>query len=475
MKRIYISLKDLLHTVPIGGILKTVRKLTVFLIPVIIFSSCMKDDYEEVPQELCPDIEEFEPTGDEVAITRDIKVTFNKKMCPELVSETFTVERNGVEIDGAVHTTDSITFVFRPDENLQAKEDYTAIVTTGVADCYGLTLIDGDFEWGFRTKNEAPQIIKTYPDNNQTEIPRNPIITIEFDRELNINTLDIDKFDLSYTDIDEDIIILDWEYSNRIIRIFPDNFEPNQNVQAVLKGDVEDLLGYFIEDDYTWSFETGPQFELIPRSVNLRSLSEYAIFASEKLHNDSVTEITGDVGIIPGFIGDITGDPLIFPDDSYGIIADGDNPLPGINPDLIKAKNDLVAAYLFAEHTTDPEPKELIGDVFTPGIYYDIDNYNMNQNITLDAEYDRNAFWIFQISDDLIVNPGIQIILKNGAHANNVFWQVGNKATINENAVFKGTIMAKEDIELKSGVNVTGRLMVKKGRIDLDTNTIMIP
>ena len=57
-------------------------------------------------------------------------------------------------------------------------------------------------------------------------------------------------------------------------------------------------------------------------------------------------------------------------------------------------------------------------------------------NLTLDAQGNPNAVWVFQMATTLTVGgPGVaapqSVILINGAQAKNVYWQVGSAATIN--------------------------------------------
>jgi len=55
-------------------------------------------------------------------------------------------------------------------------------------------------------------------------------------------------------------------------------------------------------------------------------------------------------------------------------------------------------------------------------------------DLTLNAEGNANAVWVFQMADALTVGAAgapRSVILTNGAQAGNVFWQVGSAATIN--------------------------------------------
>ncbi len=453
------------------GVLQRIKVITLLIISIFIMSACMEDDYDAGPAELCPDVQSTIPEDADmnVDITQEVSVTFNKKMCADSVKDGFHLLYEDSKVDGEVVTDDDKTYRFIPANNLQAKAGYTAVISISVADCFGLMLIDGEYEWQFQTRNEAPGIVETFPQDGAQSVVRNPVIRLEFDRALNPETLE-GKFRLEDSSGNE-VELLDWEYDDKTVVFITENLKASESYEAVLMQGVEDELGFFTEEDFAWEFSTGLDFKRVPHAVNLRSLSNFAVFSSDLIQNTGTTNVTGDVGIIPGSISDIMGDPMNVDGD---ILADGVDPVHIINPILVKGQNDLFAAYLFAAHANNPQPQPVSGNEFTSGIYH-TNQFNINQGISLDAEGDPNAFWIFQISEDLTVDNNIQIDLINGAHANNVFWQVGDNVTIGSGVLFKGTIMALNDIEVQNGAEITGRLMVKEGGIYLQANTIQTP
>jgi hypothetical protein len=76
-------------------------------------------------------------------------------------------------------------------------------------------------------------------------------------------------------------------------------------------------------------------------------------------------------------------------------------------------------------------------------------------DLTLDAEGDPNAYWIFQIGTTLTVGEAISprsVTLINGAKAANVYWAVGSAATINYGGggTMVGTIISTAATTLSS-------------------------
>src|SRR6185436_11409036 len=75
----------------------------------------------------------------------------------------------------------------------------------------------------------------------------------------------------------------------------------------------------------------------------------------------------------------------------------------------------------------------------------------------------------------LVTTVGRQVILRGGAQAANIFWQVGSSATIGGSSVFKGSILADQSITMNSGATLDGRALARNGAVALDANTITVP
>jgi hypothetical protein len=96
-------------------------------------------------------------------------------------------------------------------------------------------------------------------------------------------------------------------------------------------------------------------------------------------------------------------------------------------------------------------------------------------DLTLDAQGDPNAVFIFQIGSTLTTTGGYGVVLTGNAQASNVYWQVGSSATIGSGTVFKGIIMAEADITFVTGATLEGRALAQNGTVVFDTNIITNP
>ena len=68
----------------------------------------------------------------------------------------------------------------------------------------------------------------------------------------------------------------------------------------------------------------------------------------------------------------------------------------------------------------------------------------------------------------------MKVILRGGARARNIFWQVAGVVTIGTTAHFKGIILAKKNISPKTGAVLTGRLYAQTA-VTLRKNRVTQP
>jgi len=217
--------------------------------------------------------------------------------------------------------------------------------------------------------------------------------------------------------------------------------------------------------------------------TDLNSAGGFGILAGTAITSTGFSEIHDmDVGLSPGVRSSITGFPPAIVVNG-AIYASDDVAPPGVAAMLIQAKQDLTDAYLFAEGATAPAPVTVAGDqgglTLAPGIYKSTSTLLIQSgDLTLDAQGDSNAVWIFQIASDFtsIGGAGGSVILTGGALAKNVYWQVGSSATIGNGTAFKGTIMALTSITMNTGSSIDGRLLARNGAVVLSgTNIINQP
>jgi hypothetical protein len=140
--------------------------------------------------------------------------------------------------------------------------------------------------------------------------------------------------------------------------------------------------------------------------------------------------------------------------------------------DLTTAYNDAAGRTLCAVTVAG----NLGGQTLAPGLYKSTSSLEVSAgDLTLDAQGDADAVFIFQMASTLTTTSGRQVILAGNANAANVYWQVGSSATLGTTSAFQGTIMADQAITLTTDATLNGRALARIAKVTLDTNTIVKP
>ena len=198
---------------------------------------------------------------------------------------------------------------------------------------------------------------------------------------------------------------------------------------------------------------------------SLASARAFAVLGASTVTSTGASTVTGDLGVSPGTA--VTGLP---PGTMTGTLHPGDAV-------ALKAQSDLTTAYdacAGATSTTTLTGQDLGGRTIKPGVYTFAASAPMKGVLTLDAQGNPNAVFIFQIGSTLLpaINSSVRLI--NGAKEANVFWQVGSSATLAAGVVFRGNIMAYANITLSAGTQVYGRALARTGAVTMDTSSVVV-
>src|SRR5580698_1317145 len=197
-------------------------------------------------------------------------------------------------------------------------------------------------------------------------------------------------------------------------------------------------------------------------AVNLGSDTTFAVLGGTTVTVTGGGTITGNVGIYPG-TAYVAGNPAV---KVNGTIYAGGPVAAQAQADLTTAYNDAAGRTVAAITVSG----NLGGQTLAPGLYKSTSSLAISSgNLTLDAQGNAAAVWIFQIASTLTTTSGLQVILANGANAANIFWQVGTSATIGTTCVFQGNILAGVSISLLTGSTISGRALAIGGAVTIDT------
>jgi hypothetical protein len=214
-----------------------------------------------------------------------------------------------------------------------------------------------------------------------------------------------------------------------------------------------------------------------PASVNLRSAGSFVILSKTGITDVYASSIVGNVGTSP-----ITGAALLLAcDEVVGTMYTVDAAGPAckvINPAFLTTSiGDMQTAYTDAAGRTLPDATELgagniNGMIVGPGLYKWSSSVLIPARVTLNGG--PNDVWIFQIAGNLTVGNGAMVTLSGGAQAKNIYWQVAGQTTLGTTANFKGVVLCKTLIAMKTGAVLTGRALAQTA-VTLQMNAVIEP
>lgn len=442
------------------------------------------------------------PTSNEtgVVLNKVVNATFNMPMDPATINlTTFTLKQGTTTIPGLVTYSGNSAF-FTPNANLIGNTIYTATLSNGAQNVAGVALAS-NYVWNFTTGAiVAPRVLLTDPFSGETGVSVNKVITATFDVPMDPITLSSSTFTL----LQGTTAILGLvNYSGNMATFTPNNpLLANTVFTATITTGAKNVAGVPIANNYTWNFTTINN----SNAPNLGSAAPFGAYGGNAgITNQGInTVIHGSIAttaastLITGFhdataiytetplnIGNVTGAILTAP------------PMPGTASSFAIATQALVdanAAYLSISPTSmpggiDPGAGELGGLTLAPGIYKsNSGTFSIsNGNLTLDAQGDPNAVWIFQTASGLTVGiagptGAKSVVLLNGALPKNVFWYVGSTAIINGagGGIMVGTILASSGVTFSTAGNavqtvLNGRALSLVASVTMVNTTINVP
>jgi hypothetical protein len=210
-----------------------------------------------------------------------------------------------------------------------------------------------------------------------------------------------------------------------------------------------------------------PAYAAAEAPVELGTATPFAVLAGSTVTNTGASVISGDLGVSPGSA--VTGFPP-------GIVSNGT--IHASDAVAAQAQKDLTTAYGDAagrSTTDDVTGEDLGGKVLVSGVYENTSGMQLTGTLTLDAQGDPGAVFVFKAGSTLVTGSDAVVALINGASPCHVYWQVGSSATLGVDTQFAGTVMALTSATLNTGADVQGRILARNGAVTLESNTITAP
>jgi len=420
---------------------------------------------------------------------------------------------------------------------LAANTTYVATVTTGATDLAGNALAGNqaalpaasNYIWSFTTAAApAPaanvSVQSTNPANGASAICPDATVNATFavpsGLRMNPNTITSGNFTVTgAAPVTASSVLLD-SGTGRIATFTPASPLPVGTYTARVRGTATGVADLAVPAntmlaDATWTFTVSSCVvpPPTPPAIALGSASTFGAFGgSAGITNQGLnTVINGDIGTtavstaVTGFhdagpgctytetplnVGTVNG--LIYtaaPPPTVACPSEGTAATFAI---ATQARADALAAYnalVAMPGGTDPGAGNLANLTLAPAVYTAAAGSFRIQggNLTLDAQGNANAVWVFQMATTLTVGgPGAafpsSIILANGAQAKNVYWQVGSAATINAagGGTFNGTVISQAGAAISTAGNVAlvtinGRVLSLGASVTMVNTVINVP
>lgn len=197
----------------------------------------------------------------------------------------------------------------------------------------------------------------------------------------------------------------------------------------------------------------------------LGTADDFAVLAGSTVTSSGASIVSGSLGVSPGT--SVTGFPP-------GTVIGGT-----IAPLAIaaQAQIDAAAAYISLAaqpFTQDLTGQDLGGKTLAPGVYRFSSSAQLTGNLTLDAQGNPDALFVFQIGSTLTTASSSSVSLINGGPNDGVFWQVGSSATLGDSSAFQGNILALTSISMNPFASIgCGRALAQTGAVTMaDTNEV---
>jgi len=457
-----------------------------------------------------------------VPLNQRVSATFSTAMNPAtiLAPGTFTLAATvgGASVPGIVSYSGN-TAVFTPNANLTASTQYTATITTAAQNLTG-TAMAANFVWSFTTgltaNAGAPTITVTNPVSAAINVPANTTVNATFSVAMDPTTITNLTFTLNIAGGGAAVAGTVAYNPVSLIATFTPlaNLVSGTQYTAAVSNQVKSLTGIALVAGVVpnpWNFTAGGSIG--PIGPPLGAAATFGVFGGGAgMTNQGLNSIVnGDIGTtavstaVTGFhdggvgctytetplnVGTVNGKIYTAPPPPTTVCtSEGTAATFAIATqaasDALTAFNNLSPAN--RPGGTDPGAGQLGGLVLAPGTYKAAGGTFLisGSDLTLDAQNNPNAIWVFQTAASLTVGAAgapRSIILVNGAQAKNVFWQVGTAATINGagGGTMVGTIIAAAGVTFSTSGNaaittLNGRALGLNASVTIVNTVINVP
>ena len=203
--------------------------------------------------------------------------------------------------------------------------------------------------------------------------------------------------------------------------------------------------------------------------IDFGTVADFMLFTgSGAIANTNTSKITGNIGSNSGAI---TG--FGAPSEVNGVIENSNAVTSQAYEDLKVAGAQLLGLEVTKTHSDGVFGN---GEIVFPGVHSIGAAASIAGTLTLDAQGDPNAMFIFKIGGALSSVAGAKVLLANQASAANVYWIATGAVSFGVNTTMIGTAIAFPGaVSLGAGGSITGSLYATEGDISTDSFEAAIP
>ena len=214
------------------------------------------------------------------------------------------------------------------------------------------------------------------------------------------------------------------------------------------------------------------------KAVDLGVAGNFVILSKTGITDVYKSTITGNIGSSP-----ITGAAILVKCNEvagsiFSVDAAGPLPCRLTSPSMLTtAVLNMQTAYTDAAGRSNPDflnlgAGNIGGKTLTAGLYKFTTAVVIPTDITISGS--STDIFIFQVAGTLKMSSAVKVILKGGAQAKNIFWQVAGAATFGTTSHFEGNVLGQTAINLQTGASINGRMLAQTA-VTLQMNTVNIP
>jgi hypothetical protein len=315
-----------------------------------------------------------------------------------------------------------------------------------------------------------PIVTSTFAVDLATGVAINGTTSATFDKAMDPATIISANFTLTSPGLVSVLGTVTYDIGNNTAIFAPtSNLANNILYTATVSTGATDTSRNALMVNKVWTFTTTPAGAPGQMAVNLGTAGNYVILAKSAITDVPTSAIIGDIGLSPAAESYITG---FSQTDATGYATSPQvtgfiyaaNMAPPTPSNLTTAISNMLTAYTDAAGRLFPNSLNLgagtlSGNTLSPGLYKWGSTVNITGDITITGS--ATDVWIFQMSGNLIMANGKQIILGGTAKAKNIFWQVAGQATLGTTSHFEGIILSKTAITLQTNATMNGRALAQ--------------